>query len=36
VLVVVLAATSKTSGMRCINRTNGHGFKASRTVARRF
>jgi hypothetical protein len=28
--------TSKTSGMRCVNRANGHGFKASRTVARRF
>ena len=28
--------TSLTSGVRCINRTNGHGFFLSRQVARRF
>jgi hypothetical protein len=28
--------TSRTNGMRCINRRNGHGFKLSRERARRF
>jgi hypothetical protein len=27
---------SKRSGMLCRNRANGHGFKVSRTIARRF
>ena len=30
------SCASRSSGIRCVNRATGHGFNASRTVARRF